>query len=84
VLAEVAREGLRNRLMFALAYYGALRREELVGLRVSDLDVAPPPPDHPRRDQQGQPLKDGLLRRRCSACAGLLLSRAGFCGGSNS
>lgn len=40
VLAEVAREGLRNRLMFALAYYGALRREELVGLRVSDLDVA--------------------------------------------
>ena len=40
VLAEVAREGLRNRLMFALAYYGALRREELIGLRVSDLDVA--------------------------------------------
>lgn len=40
VLAEAAREGLRNRLMFALAYYGALRREELVGLRVSDLDVA--------------------------------------------
>jgi len=40
VLAEVAREGLRNRLMFALAYYGALRREELIGLRVTDLDVA--------------------------------------------
>ena len=40
VLAEVAQEGLRNRLMFALAYYGALRREELIGLRVSDLDVA--------------------------------------------
>jgi integrase/recombinase XerD len=40
VLAEVARDGLRNRLMFALAYYGALRREELIGLRVSDLDVA--------------------------------------------
>jgi integrase/recombinase XerD len=40
VVAEVAREGLRNRLMFALAYYGALRREELVGLRVSDFDVA--------------------------------------------
>ena len=40
VLAEVSREGLRNRLMFALAYYGALRREELTGLRVSDLDVA--------------------------------------------
>jgi len=40
VLAEVAHEGLRNRLMFALAYYGALRCEELVGLRVSDFDVA--------------------------------------------
>jgi site-specific recombinase XerD len=40
VLTELAREGLRNRLMFALAYYGALRREELVSLRVSDLDVA--------------------------------------------
>ncbi len=40
LVAEVAREGLRNRLMFALAYYGALRREELVGLRVTDLDVA--------------------------------------------
>ena len=40
VLAQVAREGLRNRIMFALAYYGALRREELVGLRVPDLDVA--------------------------------------------
>lgn len=40
ILAEVTREGLRNRLMFALAYYGALRREELIGLRVTDLDVA--------------------------------------------
>ena len=40
VLVEVARESLRNRLMFALAYYGALRREELVSLRVTDLDFA--------------------------------------------
>jgi len=40
MLAEVAHEGLRNRLMFALGYYGALRREELIGLRVSDFDVA--------------------------------------------
>lgn len=40
LLAEATREGLRNRLMFAFAYYGALRREELVGLRVTDLDVA--------------------------------------------
>jgi integrase/recombinase XerD len=40
IVALVAREGLRNRLMFALAYYGALRREELVSLRVADFDVA--------------------------------------------
>ena len=40
LVAAAAREGLRNRLMFALAYYGALRREELVGLQVTDLDVA--------------------------------------------
>lgn len=40
LVAETAQEGLRNRLMFALAYYGALRREELIGLQVTDLDVA--------------------------------------------
>lgn len=40
VLAAVADEGLRNRLMFAIAYYGALRREELVSLRVTDFDMA--------------------------------------------
>lgn len=31
---------LRDRLMLALAYYGALRRAELVALRIEDLDVA--------------------------------------------
>jgi len=36
----VFQEPMRNRLMFALAYYGALRREELVGLRVADIDPA--------------------------------------------
>lgn len=40
VLARAAQDGLRNRLMFALAYFGALRREELVALRVTDLDFA--------------------------------------------
>jgi len=40
-LVEItAQECLRNRLMFALAYYGALRREELVNLRVTDFDFA--------------------------------------------
>jgi len=36
----VAQETVRNRLMFALAYYGALRREELVSLCISDIDPA--------------------------------------------
>ncbi len=40
LIERVAQEGLRNRLMFALAYYGALRREELVNLRVTDFDFA--------------------------------------------
>ncbi|WP_216825551.1 site-specific integrase [Kiloniella sp. EL199] len=33
-------ESLRNRVMFALAYFGALRREELVNLSVTDIDYA--------------------------------------------
>ncbi|OAH41472.1 integrase [Sphingobium yanoikuyae] len=40
LLAVAAGDTLRNRLMLALQYYGALRREELVSLRVSDLDFA--------------------------------------------
>lgn len=40
VLDRAAREGLRNRLMFALAYFGALRREELVSLKLTDFDFA--------------------------------------------
>jgi integrase/recombinase XerD len=40
LIAVVARDSLRNRLMFALAYYGALRREELVNLCVNDFDFA--------------------------------------------
>lgn len=40
VVAEAAQEDIRNRLMFALAYFGALRREELVSLRVPDIDAA--------------------------------------------
>ena len=40
LLSVAAGQSLRNRLMFALAYFGALRREELVSLRVPDLDVS--------------------------------------------
>jgi site-specific recombinase XerD len=40
VLTATMRESLRNRLMVALAYDGALRREELVSLDVDDLEPA--------------------------------------------
>src|SRR6266536_2695470 len=40
VLAAAVDEPLRNRLMIALAYDGALRREELVSLDVDDLEPA--------------------------------------------
>ena len=34
------RSSIRDRLMLSLAYFGALRRAELVALRIEDLDVA--------------------------------------------
>jgi site-specific recombinase XerD len=40
ILAALAAEPLRNRLMLLLAYEGALRRGELVALTIGDLDVA--------------------------------------------
>ncbi|GGM32060.1 tyrosine-type recombinase/integrase [Pseudomonas asuensis] len=40
LLAVAAKASIRDRLMLALAYCGALRRAELVALRVEDLDVA--------------------------------------------
>ena len=40
LLRVAAMASVRDRLMLALAYCGALRRGELVGLRVEDLDVA--------------------------------------------
>jgi integrase/recombinase XerD len=40
VLAAARAEPLRNRLMLALAYDAALRREELCGLAIGDLDPA--------------------------------------------
>ncbi|ECJ9843241.1 site-specific integrase [Salmonella enterica] len=39
ILNLVATAPLRNRLMLALAYYGALRRAELTALRINDLDL---------------------------------------------
>jgi len=40
LLVAVRAEPLRNRLLLVLAYDGALRRAELLGLRLDDLDVA--------------------------------------------
>lgn len=40
ILAVTAQEPIRNRLMLALAYDAALRREELCALRTDDLDPA--------------------------------------------
>ncbi len=40
LLVAVRAEPLRNRLLLLLAYDGALRRAELLGLRLDDLDVA--------------------------------------------
>lgn len=40
LLHVAARSSVRNRLMLALGYYGALRRSELLALSISDLDVA--------------------------------------------
>src|ERR1700756_4472277 len=40
ILAVAAPEPIRNRLMLALAYDAALRREELCALRTDDLDPA--------------------------------------------
>src|SRR5215469_16833682 len=40
VLETARRETFRNRMMLALAYDSALRREELCGLQTSDIDPA--------------------------------------------
>jgi site-specific recombinase XerD len=40
VVAVMRGESLRNRTMFALSYDAALRREELCGLEIRDVDVA--------------------------------------------
>lgn len=40
LIASAQCESLRNRLMFCLAYEGAMRREELCRLEITDLDIS--------------------------------------------
>jgi integrase/recombinase XerD len=70
ILAVAAREPIRNRLMLALAYDAALRREELCSLRTDDLD-----PAHRTLRVRAETTKNRLERVvPYSACTGVLLS----------
>ncbi len=70
ILAVAAREPIRNRVMFALAYDSALRREELCSLRTDDLD-----PAHRMLRVRAETTKNPLERIvPYSAATGVLLS----------
>jgi len=70
ILAVAAREPIRNRVMFALAYDSALRREELCSLRTDDLD-----PAHRMLRVRAETTKNRLERIvPYSAATGVLLS----------
>ena len=56
-----AGEPIRNRLMLALAYDAALRREELCSLRTDDLDPGAPHAAGPGGDDQDPPGAGGAL-----------------------
>jgi integrase len=62
VLSVVADLGIRDRLMFALAYDGALRREELCSLQTGDVDPSARTLTISTRSRQGSDSRtDGLL-----------------------
>jgi site-specific recombinase XerD len=70
ILAVAAGEPARNRVMLALAYDAALRREELCSLRTDDLD-----PAHRTLRIRAETTKNGLERVvPYSAATGVLLS----------
>jgi integrase/recombinase XerD len=70
ILAIAAREPVRNRVMLALAYDAALRREELCSLRTDDLD-----PSHRTVRVRAETTKNRLERVvPYSAPTGVLLS----------
>lgn len=55
LLAVAAEESPRNRCMLALAYDGALRREELCQLRSEDIEPRASATTHPRGNDEGSP-----------------------------
>ena len=57
----VRREPIRNRVMLALAYDAALRREELCSLRTDDLDPGAPHAAGPGGDDQDPPGAGGAV-----------------------
>jgi integrase/recombinase XerD len=70
ILGVAARESIRNRIMFALAYDAALRREELCSLHTDDLD-----PTHRMLRVRAETTKNRLERIvPYSAATGVLLS----------
>jgi site-specific recombinase XerD len=75
VLGAAADERPRTRVMLTLAYDAALRREELCGLRVTDLDRARPTlrARAPGRPERVVPLTPAVAER----CAAYLGERAG-------
>ncbi|UQA90721.1 tyrosine-type recombinase/integrase [Streptomyces halobius] len=70
ILEVARREPVRNRVMLALAYDAALRREELCSLRTDDVD-----PAHRTLRVRAETTKNGLERMvPYSAASGVLLS----------
>ena len=67
LLRVASTSSVRNRLMLALGYYGALRRSELLGLQISVLD-----PSHRlislRADRRGRPRKNRRLYSKARRC----------------
>lgn len=75
ILEVAAAEPVRNRVMLALAYDAALRREELCSLRTDDLDPAHFRPENPGGDDE-EPARANCAVLGCDRRAAVGLSRA--------
>ena len=54
VLEAARREPVRNRVMLAMSYDCALRREEICSLETGDIDPCTPPDKHSSREHEGK------------------------------